>query len=814
MKYVCIHGHFYQPPRENPWLEVVELEDSAYPYHDWNERITAECYGPNAWSRILDAHGRIIRIVNNYAWISFDFGPTLLRWLEQEAPDVYRAILAADREGCERFAGHGPAIAHPYHHVILPLANERDRRTELLWGLRDFEYRFGRRPEGIWLPETAVDLVTLDLVAQLGITFTILAPHQAAAVRAPGFTAWQDVSGGRVDPTRPYRVSLPSGRSIVVFFYDGPLSRDVAFGDLLNDGRLFAARLLAAAGDSSDQLIHIATDGETYGHHHRFGDMALAAALAALQAEPDARIVTYGAYLATHPATWEARIVERTAWSCAHGIERWRSNCGCNSGAHPGWTQEWRGPLREALDWLRDTVGSLYEQHLSALLRDPWAARDDYIEVILDRSPQNVQRFLERWQTHALEPEEQVRVLEALEMQRYALRMYSSDAWFFDELSGLETLQALQAAARVIQVAEELFETSLENEFVERLARAPSNLPQYRDGRGVWERLVRPARVELANVAAHYSLSALFEDYPERASIGCYEIERLEGTAQRAGRAHLFVTRVRVTCTLTGRNRSFISAALHLGDHNLVGGVEPDGSPERFAQVRDMLSEPFARADLAETVRAFDRVFGRAEYSLRSLFKDEQRKLLEIILNATLSQAEDLYRHLYEDSQPLMRFLLDLGVPIPRAFLTAAEVTVNAELRRRLSDPRPSFETLALLFEEAERWQLQLDHAGLAYALQETMESLAQEWETRPDDLELIEVLTGLVCLASHLREPVNTWRVQNVAYELIQRELPEQRWQAQRGDPTAREWIERFRALCDAFWIALDEIERSFTAA
>ncbi|MCS7051845.1 MAG: glycoside hydrolase, partial [Thermomicrobium sp.] len=242
MRYVCIHGHFYQPPRENPWLEIVEVEDSAYPYHDWNERITAECYGPNAWSRILDDRGRIVRIVNNYAWISFDFGPTLLSWLEREAPELYRAILDADREGCQRLDGHGPAMAHPYHHVILPLASERDRRTELVWGLRDFEHRFGRRPEGIWLPETAVDLPTLEAVAALGLRFVVLAPHQAVAVRPPGFSGWQDVSGGRVETTRPYRVVLPSGRELAAFFYDGAIARDVAFGDLLNDGRQLAAR--------------------------------------------------------------------------------------------------------------------------------------------------------------------------------------------------------------------------------------------------------------------------------------------------------------------------------------------------------------------------------------------------------------------------------------------------------------------------------------------------------------------------------------------------------------------------------------------
>lgn len=805
MRYVCIHGHFYQPPRENPWLEVVELEDSAYPYHDWNERITAECYGPNAWSRILDAQGRIIRIVNNYSWISFDVGPTLLAWLAREAPEVYAAIIAADREGRDRFAGHGPAIAHPYHHVILPLANERDRRTELLWGLRDFLHRFGRPPEGIWLPETAVDLATLDTVAELGISFTILAPQQALAVRPPGFTGWIDVSGGRVDTTRPYRVRLPSGREIAVFFYDGAIAHEVAFGDLLRDGRQLAARLLAAASDATDRLAHIATDGETYGHHHRFGDMALAAAIATIQTQTDARMITYGAYLANHPPAWEAQIIERTSWSCAHGIERWRSNCGCHTGAHPGWTQEWRGPLRAALDWLRDTVSELYEQRMAELLTDPWGARDEYITVLLDRSPESVERFLGQWARRELDEENRIRVLEALEMQRHALRMYISDAWFFDELSGLETVQALQSAARVIQIAESLFGISLEGDFVERLAMAPSNLPQYRDGRGVWERLVRPTRVELANVAAHYALSALFEDYPARTMIGCYLVEALEGQVERAGRAHLYVARVRVTATNTGRAASFVTAALHLGEHNVIGGVEQDGSADRYAQIVAQLTEPFGRADLPETVRALDRAFGKAEYSLRSLFKDEQRKLLDRILQSTLDEAEELYRHLYADSQPLMRFLADLGVPIPRPFLIAAEITVNADLRDALAESHPSIEQLEELFREAETWQLALDHPGLAYTLQRALETLARRWREQADDLEMIDTLTGLARLAKHLREPVNTWRVQNIVYEVLQTVFPSQAERATSGDERARRWMDRFRALCDELWIALE---------
>ncbi|MCL6482072.1 MAG: DUF3536 domain-containing protein, partial [Firmicutes bacterium] len=373
-RYICIHGHFYQPPRENPWLEAIEQQDSAYPYHDWNERITAECYAPNAASRILDSEGRIVRIVNNYARISFNFGPTLLAWMEQHAQETYRAVLEADRESRERFGGHGSALAQAYNHLIMPLANSRDKRTQIRWGIHDFVHRFGRRPEGMWLPETAVDLETLELMAEQGIRFTILEPGQARRVRPIGGRTWRDVAGGRIDPTTAYRLRLKSGHSICLFFYDGPIARAVAFEGLLARGENFANRLVSAFNDSRSwaQLVHIATDGETYGHHHLYGDMALAYALQYLEEHRLARLTNYGQYLELHPPTQEVEIFENTSWSCAHGVERWRSDCGCNTGGHPGWNQAWRAPLREALDWLRDTLAPRYEKHAGALLRDPW----------------------------------------------------------------------------------------------------------------------------------------------------------------------------------------------------------------------------------------------------------------------------------------------------------------------------------------------------------------------------------------------------------------------------------------------------------
>jgi len=392
-RYVCVHGHFYQPPRENPWLEAIEQQDSAAPFHDWNERITEECYEPNGRSRILDDEDWIVRIVNNYSRMSFNFGPTLLSWMEALAPDVHGAIIEADRESMERFGGHGSAMAQAYSHLIMPLANERDRRTQVVWGIRDFEERFGRSPEGMWLPETAADVATLEALAAEGIRFTLLAPRQAKRMRKLGEKEW--IEDEDVDPSRAYVQKLPSGRSIALFFYDGPISQAVAFERLLNSGVVFSKRIMEAFSDHRDwpQLAHIATDGETYGHHHRHGDMALAFALERIEAEAGVELTNYGLYLEKHPPEWEVEIEENTSWSCYHGVERWRSDCGCHSGMHGDWNQAWRAPLREALDWLRDELAPVYERKASEVLRDPWSARDAYIEVILDRSEASVGRF-------------------------------------------------------------------------------------------------------------------------------------------------------------------------------------------------------------------------------------------------------------------------------------------------------------------------------------------------------------------------------------------------------------------------------------
>jgi alpha-amylase/alpha-mannosidase (GH57 family) len=491
MRYLCVHSHCYQPPREDPWIDEIDAEDSAWPYHDWNERIAAECYTPNSAARILDCHQRIVKIVNNYSHTSFDFGPTLLSWMERRAPGTYERIRSADAESRARFSGHGSAMAHAYNHMILPLACSRDKVTQVYWGIQDFVHRFGRQPEGMWLPETAVDLESLEILAAHGITFTLLAPRQARAIRMIDSGEWESVDGGRIDPTQAYLLRLPSGRSINLFFFDGPVSQAVSFEGLLDNGEKFIARLLGSYSSERRraELVHIVTDGEVYGHHHARGEMALAYTLDQIASRGLARITNYGEYLDIHPPMYEVQLNESTAWSCAHGVDRWRGHCGCNMGRE-GWNQEWRAHLREAFDWLRDTVAILYERRAGELVKSPWAARNDYIHVVLDRSPESRARFAQR-QFRVPGMHQEKALWQLLELQRHAMLMYTSCGWFFDELSGIETLQVIRHAARVVEFARMLFGEDVEPQFLRKLALAKSNISAQRDGARIYERLAR-----------------------------------------------------------------------------------------------------------------------------------------------------------------------------------------------------------------------------------------------------------------------------------------------------------------------------------
>jgi alpha-amylase/alpha-mannosidase (GH57 family) len=797
-RYICIHGHFYQPPRENPWLEAIEIQDSAYPYHDWNERVSAECYGPNAASRILDGEGRIRRIVNNYSRISFNIGPTLLAWFEAKAPDVYRAILAADQESEKYYSGHGSAMAQAHNHIIMPLANSRDKETQVIWGVRDFEHRFGRKPEGMWLPETAVDLETLDILAQHGIKYTVLSPYQAWRVRSIGARNWRDTSGGRIDPSVAYRVRLRYGRWINVFFYDGPISRGVAFEGLLASGEKFAERLLGVFSEEREtpQLVHIATDGETYGHHHSYGDMALAYALEYIGSNDSVKLTNYGEFLEKHPPEHEARIFEQSSWSCPHGVERWRSDCGCNSGGHEGWNQKWRAPLREALDWLRDTVNASFTRKGKELFKDPWAARNEYVDVILDRSRESIQSFLDANTARPLNPEQTSRALKLMELQRHLMLMYTSCGWFFDELSGIETVQVIQYAGRAIQLAEEIFNQPLEERFIELLGKAKSNVPSHKDGAEIFERFVRPAAIDLPKVGAHYAVSSLFEPYNHETKIYCYTVNREDYRILNEGKTRLALGRAQVTSEITWESSQISFGVLHLGDHNLNGGVRAFlGEAEYDAMVKE-LTESFERGDMAERLRIVDKHFGSATYTLNLLFRDQQQHILRLILQSALAEAEAAYRGIYERGAPLMRFVASLGMPQPSRFQIAAGFTLNTELGRLLEAETLDAEQIRALLDEMGRAGVRSDEATLEFAMRRKLETAAAAFLESPDDMERLGMFDAAVDVAAMLPFKVRLWQPQNVFYEILLQRYEEFCNRADGGDESAKGWVASFRSL------------------
>ncbi len=805
MKYICIHGHFYQPPRENPYLEAVELQDSAYPYHDWNERITAECYAPNAASRIQDSENRILKLLNNYSEISFNFGPTLLSWMKEQAPGVYKSILEADKDSQQRYSGHGSALAQGYNHMILPLANRRDKVTQVKWGIRDFESRFGRKPEGMWLPETAVDTETLLVLAENGIKFTILAPRQAKRVRNRDSRKYDDVSGGRVDPARAYIARLPTKRVMCVFFYDGPISQGVAFEGLLNDGKRFADRLMSGFSDAREgaQLVHIATDGESYGHHHHYGEMALSVAVDEIDKSGVAKLTNYGEFLEKHPPEYIAEVVENSSWSCVHGIERWRSDCGCNSGGHP-WNQQWRAPLRAALDWLRDQLAPIFEARLKEYFRDPWASRDDYIRVILDRSDESRKAFFADHVIRPLEAEEQVRALKLLEMQRHALLMYTSCGWFFDELSGLETVQVIHYAGRALQLAEECTGESLELEFLQHLAMAKSNLPEHGDGAKIYEKWVKPGVIDIERVAGHYAVSSLFETYPEKTRIYCYEVDRRRYSVEAEGKIRLATGCARFRSTITEQSAVLDFSVLHLGDHNVTAGIRHARDCSETDQ--NKLVEAFSQADTAEAIRLLDQVYGKDIFSLRLLFRDEQRKITNLILNESLHSAAAVYRTVFENQAPLIRFLNGLDIPVPNALKSAAEIALNSQLQQYLERPELDVESIQGLLREAAATRITLDATTLEYQVRKRIEKEAAAFAANPSDLTITGKIIKLLDLIPSLPFPVVLWEAQNMVYRPLITAFQQNGWHSPGADPAAVQRHEELNRLATQLRILLPQ--------
>jgi alpha-amylase/alpha-mannosidase (GH57 family) len=789
-------------------LEAIEVQESAAPFHDWNERIQAECYAPNGACRIRrDWDGPVAAIVNNYRDLSFNFGPTLLSWMERADPQGYEAILQADRESVEDREGHGNALAQGYNHMILPLASPHDLRTQVFWGQADFTHRFSRKPEGMWLPETAVDMDTLRTLARTGIQFTVLAPKQARAVRklAPVETAvapleasglppgpeissgkktkakatprrrWHDVSGGRVDPSVAYWCDLGEGLGINLFFYDGPISGAVAFDGLLNDGRLLGQRLLGVVREHDDpQLIHIATDGESYGHHHKQGDMALAAAFRYLKDSRQVEVTNYGQFLERFPPEYEVKIVEPSAWSCAHGVGRWSEDCGCNAGT-PGFHQRWRAPLRHALDHLKEGLDQILVKEGGRLLQDPWAARDAYIGVLLNPNVCHREQFLGDFACGDVGEQEARDIWRLMEMQRHGMFMYTSCGWFFDELSGIEGIQILRYAARAMELGESLG-GELRAEFLENLAEVPSNVSELGNGKKVFLDCVEPSRVGPARILARHAISSVLDEPEERRELFCYDLEQGDFLRESSANASLAVGRVRLTMSPTQDVVWAAYAVIHFGEHDFSCKVHNFSSIEDYDRAKREVFEAFRRHSLKDTILAIEEGFPGSDHDIRDLFSDERRTLVHRVLRGNLDRLASGYERIYRENRKLMSFLSEVGIPVPEELAIAARYVLSRRLdqgAKQVADltTEEEFNQLLRTVEEtlAEARQLKLPvdqdplERALGLRLEAEVEGLAEE-----QGKGSLELCLWLVELARSWNLEVRTWRAENSLFRYL----------------------------------------------
>ncbi len=774
--YLAIHGHFYQPPRENPWLDTIELQDSANPFHDWNARIAAECYTPNSVSKIVTNNNKIMDIVNNYSYISFNFGPTLLSWMEKNVPYSYDRLLKADKESAERNNCHGNAIAQVYNHMILPLANTKDKYTQILWGIRDFEYRFGRKPEGMWLAETACDDATLEALVDCGIKFTILSPYQAKSVRPLNTEKWSDVSWGNIDPARAYRYYIKSDKSkyIDLFFYDGSISKSVAFDELLTDGNKFIKRIKEGVSSNRDynQLVHIATDGESYGHHTKFGDMALAYILKVRAKDEGFTITNYANYLELEGVEYEVDIKDVSSWSCAHGVGRWCDDCGCSTGAGYGWNQKWRKPLREALDYVRDELIKVYEKYAGEYLNDVWAARNDYIDVVLDRSKNKIKEFINKHQKYELEKDETVRVLRLLEMQRQTMLMYTSCGWFFAEISGIETTQIMKYAARAMQLAAYFTSKDIETDFLKILSRAQSNIRGFGSGKDVYEKFVKPSVVSIKQIVALWAISSMDTHYEENSTLYCYDIKKHFYKSFSKGASAFCVGRIEIKSKITLEKYDFVFATIQFSEGNFHCAVKKYDETYNVQDLSSKLFQTYRNYPITEIIRMLDDIFGSEYFTLKDLLIEDRSKILLNSLKDNLSRFSNTYRDVYNEGKSFILQLTNLGIQVPMEYKLAAEYTLSSDfnaLFENCSDITNEFvvQQACDILKEASVFKVDINKLKTCSIFSKQIQETIYQF-MKTFDISLLKKSITMFDTASKLELKIDIYEAQNMYFNKI----------------------------------------------
>jgi alpha-amylase/alpha-mannosidase (GH57 family) len=783
---LIIHGHFYQPPRENPWTGQVDPEPSAAPFHDWNERVYQECYRPNAFGRIVDRFQRVSRIGNNYAEMSFNVGPTLLAWLARKHPVTLNRMRDADRASARKRGGHGNAIAQAYNHTILPLSSPRDRKTQIRWGIEDFRFHFGRAPEAMWIPETACNDATLGALIDAGMKFAILAPGQAARIRPIGAEDWIDVEGVRVDPRFPYRYSHRdgSGRSMVLFFYDGALARAIAFEGALASSQGLVDRFTHAGGGPG-RLIHAATDGESYGHHYRFGDRCLSYALTTEAPERGFRMTNYGEFLSENPPTMEVEISpgpdgEGTSWSCAHGVRRWRADCGCQSGAKERWDQAWRAPLRSALNLLRDRAAEQFEAAARDFLADPWEVRDAYIAKVVDPTLSG-RAFLTPFQRRKLGDAEVTRSLKLLEMQRNAMLMFTSCGWFFADISGIEAVQVMKYAARVLDGLGSLGLEVPEKPFLEVLAEAQSNVRSQGTGADVFRKQSDHCRVSQERLAAHLSFERLVDHQPDTGEEAGHRYQFALARREQEGRMKLATSIVRLESLATGESTSFAAGAVHLGGVDFYSVVRPGVAPEEFAPAVEKVWAKFYSGSLPSFLRSLSEEFGPDEFGLSDVLPDGRSRVFEIVFGDIVKSLKEQYSRLYDDNRRVIEMLRKGGFELPEALKTAAEFALarrfEEEVIRQNGSRDPNAYDGAIAIEaEAEKYGFHLDRTAVKKFFEEKILEDVNAVVARPG-LETAGAVTSRVIVAEMLGVAGDLTRVQDALYPMLHADASLELW-------------------------------------
>ena len=709
--------------------------------------------------------------------LNFNFGPTLLSWMEEFAPLTYERIIKADIESISQHNGHGNAMAQVYNHIIMPLANAKDKETQVKWGIRDFEYRFGRKPEGIWLAETAVDDATLKVLVDNGIKFTVLSPYQALKMKKASDKEWQDVSWGNIDPARSYKYTLKCDpkKSIDLFFYDGAISRSVAFDELLTDGNKFTKRLKEGVSDLRDypQLINIATDGESYGHHTKFGDMALSYVLKIKAENEGFKITNYAEYLDLYRSDYEVDIKQASSWSCFHGVGRWSEDCGCSTGGHPGWNQKWRKPLRDALDYLRDNLATIFEKEgKKYYLENPWEIRNRYIEVILDRNASRIKKFQKENFKPDLTEEDKIKGMELLEIQRQAMLMYTSCGWFFSEISGIETVQIMKYAARAMQLASRFSKENFEEKFLEILSQAKSNIQEFGTGKDIYERFVKPSVVTSKQIACLWAISSLYQDFEDEEDVYCYSVKRNDYKMVQKGNTNFIIGNIEIRSKVTLQKSNLVFALMQYAGGDFHCAIKEFSTSDEYQDLKTSLIKTFMLNPMTEIIRALDEKFGKEYFTLKDIFIEERKKILQILLKDQLSKFADTYKDMYDQGKGSIYHMQNLGLEIPNEFKISAGYALSQRYNDLLSHSDGFVESSVIqqisdINFEAKKMNIQIDKTpsnnAFAKKIITNLNRLTKSFEIQQADaiVELFEII-------AKLELQIDVSEAQNIYYNKI----------------------------------------------